>query len=48
MFFNVTESGPNLWLVELMDDAWNVYEEILTQDAEKTKEEIIKKYQLDK
>ena len=48
MFFNVTESGPNLWLVELMDDAWNVYESVITFNVEKTKEEIIKKYQLDK
>ena len=47
MFFNVTESGPNSWLVELMDEAWNVYESVITFDAEKTKKEIIEKYQLE-
>lgn len=47
MFFNVTESGQNSWLVELMDEAWNVYESVITFDVEKTKKEIIEKYQLD-
>lgn len=48
MFFVITEDGPIFWRVELVDDAWNVYETILTQDAEKTKQELIEKYQLKK
>lgn len=47
MFFVVTEAGPTLWNVELVDDVWNTYESILTQDVEKTKQELIEKYQLD-
>ena len=47
MFFVVTEAGPTLWTVELVDDAWNTYESILTQDVKKTKQELIEKYQLD-
>lgn len=46
MFFVVTEVGPTTWRVELVDDCWNVYEDILTQDAEKTKQELIKEYNL--
>ena len=46
MFFVITEAGPAFWRVELVDSAWNVYESILTQDAKKTKQELIEKYQL--
>lgn len=48
MFFVITEAGPTFWNVKLVDSAWNVYESILTQDAKKTKQELIEKYQLDK
>ena len=46
MFFVITEAGPTFWRVELVDSAWNVYESILTQDAKKTKQELIEQYQL--
>ena len=47
MFISISESGPNTWLVEVVDDCWNVWESILTSNLDKTVTELKEMYEIE-
>ena len=47
MFIIISEAGPTLWKVKVLDECWNKYESVITPDAKKTSEEFKKMYQID-
>ncbi len=47
MFICVTEAGPTLYRVEVLDTCWNVYESVLTNDVKTTENKFKEMYQID-